>query len=69
MDADDVGFVAKRRLPPDKAGELRLLQSGKDGGKPRRRLGMAVTWIVTGTVRMGHKQCRHGVNLKKAQRQ
>ncbi len=63
MDTGNVGFIAERRLPPRKAGEFRFSKGGQDGGKPRRRLGVAKTRIVTDTVGMRHKQCRHGVNL------
>ena len=69
MHAGNVGFIAKRGLPPHKTGEFRLLKRGQDGGKPCRRLGMAVTGIMTETVGMRHKQCRHEKNLYSVQRQ
>ncbi len=63
MNAGYIGVRAERRLPAGKTGEFRLLKGGQDGRKPRRRLGVAIARIVTDTVGMSNKQCRHGVNL------
>jgi hypothetical protein len=63
MDTGNIGFIAQWGLAPDKTGEFRLFKGGQDGGKPRRRLGVAIARIVTDAVGMRYKQCRHSVNL------